>query len=290
MTPAIRAVTSADLPALFAYLGEQLTENGRHGNPLFQPMAPTSDPAVPPAMKARFTNGLATPVGEPGWRRAWIAVGAHGEIAGHIDLRARPDAEASHRVLLGMGVHRDHRRAGLGMRLIGTARGWAGAQPGFDWIDLDRVGVWGHSGGGYATVDAMFTYPDFYKVGISESGNHDNRNYEDDWAEKWQGLEVVDKDGDSNYDDQANQNRAENLKGKLLLAHGMMDDNVPPQNTLLVVDALIKANKDFDLLLFPNARHGFGQDSNYMTRRRWDFFVEHLLGGTPPAGYELGAD
>ena len=137
MTPAIRAVTSADLPALFAYLGEQLTENGRHGNPLFQPMAPTSDPAVPPAMKARFTNGLATPVGEPGWRRAWIAVGAHGEIAGHIDLRARPDAEASHRVLLGMGVHRDHRRAGLGMRLIGTARGWAGAQPGFDWIDLE---------------------------------------------------------------------------------------------------------------------------------------------------------
>ena len=70
----------------------------------------------------------------------------------------------------------------------------------------------------------------------------------------------------------------------------MMDDNVPPQNTLLVVDALVKANKDFDLLLFPNARHGFGQDSSYMTRRRWDFFVEHLLGGTPPAGYELGAD
>ena len=160
----------------------------------------------------------------------------------------------------------------------------------FDWIDLDRVGVWGHSGGGYATVDAMLTYPDFYKVGISESGNHDNRNYEDDWAEKWQGLEVVDKDGDSNYDDQANQNRAENLKGKLLLAHGMMDDNVPPQNTLLVVDALVKANKDFDLVLFPNARHGFGEDSDYMTRRRWDFFVEHLMGATPPAQYEMGAD
>ena len=88
----------------------------------------------------------------------------------------------------------------------------------------------------------------------------------------------------------ANQNRAENLKGKLLLAHGMMDDNVPPQNTLLVVDALVKANKDFDLVLFPNARHGFGEDSDYMTRRRWDFFVEHLMGATPPAQYEMGAD
>ncbi|MGQ4582314.1 DPP IV N-terminal domain-containing protein [Lysobacter sp. F60174L2] len=159
----------------------------------------------------------------------------------------------------------------------------------FDWIDLDRVGVWGHSGGGYATADAMFTYPDFYKVGISESGNHDNRNYEDDWAEKWQGLEFFDENGDSSYDAQANQNRAQNLKGHLLLAHGMMDDNVPPQNTLLVVDALVKANKDFDLLLFPNARHGFGEDSDYMTRRRWDYFVEHLMGATPPAQYQMRA-
>ncbi|MFS8064023.1 MAG: DPP IV N-terminal domain-containing protein, partial [Luteimonas sp.] len=95
------------------------------------------------------------------------------------------------------------------------------------WIDLDRIGVWGHSGGGYATADAMFTYPDFFKVGISESGNHDNRNYEDDWAEKWQGLEHKNKDGKSSYDAQANQNRAANLKGHLLLAHGLMDDNVP---------------------------------------------------------------
>jgi dipeptidyl-peptidase 4 len=155
------------------------------------------------------------------------------------------------------------------------------------WIDLDRVGVWGHSGGGYATADAMFSYPDFYKVGIAESGNHDNRNYEDDWAEKWQGLEVVDADGNSNYDAQANQNRAANLKGHLLLAHGTMDDNVPPSNTLLVVDALIKANKDFDLLMIPNARHGFGAANPYMTRRRWDYFVEHLMGATPPSQYEM---
>ena len=156
-------------------------------------------------------------------------------------------------------------------------------------IDIDRAGIWGHSGGGNATGTAMFRYPDFFKVGISESGNHDNRNYEDDWAEKWQGLEVKDKDGKSNYDDQANQNHAKHLQGKLFLIHGMMDDNVPPSSTMLVVDALVKANKDFDLLLLPHARHGYGMDSYYVMRRRWDYFVEHLLGATPPAGYALKA-
>lgn len=155
------------------------------------------------------------------------------------------------------------------------------------WIDLDRVGVWGHSGGGYATADALFSYPDFYKVGVSQAGNHDNRAYEDDWIEKWMDLEVADGDGGEIYADQANQARAGNLKGKLLLAHGMMDDNVPATNTLLVVDALIKANKDFDLLLFPHARHGFGEDDGYMTRRRWDYFVRHLMGAEPPAQYRM---
>jgi dipeptidyl aminopeptidase/acylaminoacyl peptidase len=156
----------------------------------------------------------------------------------------------------------------------------------YPWIDLDRAGIWGHSGGGYATAGAMFRYPDFFKVGISESGNHDNRNYEDDWAEKWQGLLEKRPDGTTNYDSQANQNFAKNLKGKLLLVHGTMDDNVPPSNTLLVVDALIKANKDFDLLLLPNRRHGYAAEP-YMMRRRWDYFVRHLLGADPPDGYEL---
>ncbi len=154
-------------------------------------------------------------------------------------------------------------------------------------IDLDRVGVWGHSGGGFATADAMFSYPDFYKVGISESGNHDNRNYEDDWGERYIGLIAKEADGKSNYERQANQINAANLKGKLLLAHGGLDDNVPPYNTYLVVDALVKANKDFDLIIFPNARHGYGSDSLYMMRRRWDYFVRHLQGGIPPEGYEI---
>lgn len=157
----------------------------------------------------------------------------------------------------------------------------------YPYLDLDRVGIWGHSGGGYATAAAMFRYPEFYKVGISESGNHDNRNYEDDWGERYIGLLKTDEEGKDNYEAQANQNFAENLEGKLLLAHGGMDDNVPPYNTYLVVDALIDANKDFDLIIFPNARHGFGDDSDYMTRRRWDYFVKHLMGAVPPEEFEL---
>ncbi|MEZ0485082.1 S9 family peptidase [Fibrella aquatica] len=147
----------------------------------------------------------------------------------------------------------------------------------YTYLDTNRVGIWGHSGGGFATATAMFRYPDFFKVGISESGNHDNRNYEDDWGERYNGLaSAVD------YEAQANQNYAKNLKGKLMLAHGMMDNNVPPSNTLLVVEALQKANKDFDLVLFPNSAHGFGSYSNYMARRRWDYFVKHLQGAEPP--------
>jgi dipeptidyl aminopeptidase/acylaminoacyl peptidase len=157
----------------------------------------------------------------------------------------------------------------------------------YPYLDLERVGMWGHSGGGYATAAALFRYPEFYKVGISESGNHDNRNYEDDWGERYIGLLVKDKDGNDNYRAQANQNYAENLQGKLLLAHGGMDDNVPPYNTYLVVDALIDANKDFDLIIFPNARHGFGEDTSYMTRRRWDYFVKHLMGAIPPEEFEI---
>jgi dipeptidyl aminopeptidase/acylaminoacyl peptidase len=156
----------------------------------------------------------------------------------------------------------------------------------YPWIDIERAGIYGHSGGGYAAAGAMFRYPDFFKVGVSQAGNHDNRCYEDDWGEKWQGLLRRNPDGTDNYESQANQNFAGNLKGKLLLAHGTMDSNVPPYNTLLVVDALIKANKDFDLLLLPNRGHGFGNEP-YMVRRRWDYFVRHLLGAEPPAGYEL---
>ncbi|MEM6629504.1 MAG: DPP IV N-terminal domain-containing protein [Bacteroidota bacterium] len=158
----------------------------------------------------------------------------------------------------------------------------------YPFMDLDKVGVWGHSGGGFAAAAALFRYPDFYKVGISESGNHDNRNYEDDWGERYIGLLQPTESGTSNYSQQANQEFAPNLKGKLLLAHGGMDDNVPPYNTYLVVEALIEANKDFDLIILPNQRHGFrGQSGLYMMRRRWDYFVKHLKGMEPPKEYQL---
>ena len=155
------------------------------------------------------------------------------------------------------------------------------------WMDIDRVGIFGHSGGGFASTAGILRYPDFYKVAVSQAGNHDNRNYEDDWGEKWQGLLEEYSDGTTNYDNQANQLVAENLQGKLLIAHGTMDTNVPHSNTMLVVDALIEANKDFDLLLLPNRRHGFGNEP-YMMRRRWDYFVRHLMGAEPPANYEFG--
>lgn len=155
------------------------------------------------------------------------------------------------------------------------------------WIDIDKVGIYGHSGGGFASTDAILRYPDFFKVAVSGAGNHDNRNYEDDWGEKWQGLLKKNADGTTNYDNQANQLLAKNLKGKLLLAHGTMDSNVPLYNTLLVVNELIEANKDFDLILFPNRGHGFGRE-NYMIRRRWDYFVKHLLGAEPPKEYKFG--
>jgi dipeptidyl aminopeptidase/acylaminoacyl peptidase len=158
----------------------------------------------------------------------------------------------------------------------------------YAYIDLERVGIWGHSGGGFGTTSAMFRYPEFFDVGIAESGNHDQRAYEDDWGEQYQGLLTRNRDGTDNYDAEANQNFAHQLRGKLLLAHGGMDDNVPPYNTYLVVDALVRANKDFDLIIFPNAGHGYGYASNYMMRRRWDYFVRWLLDSTPPDGYVIG--
>lgn len=168
---------------------------------------------------------------------------------------------------------------------IAAIKELAGRHP---WMDLDRVGIWGHSGGGFASTRAILQYPDFYKVAVSSAGNHDNRNYEDDWGEKWQGLLVENPDGTTNYDNQANHLLAKNLKGKLLIAHGTMDSNVPPSNTMLMVDALIKANKDFDLLMIPNAGHGFGSAYYYWTRRRWDYFVRHLIGVEPPKEFEFG--
>ncbi|XPF92885.1 DPP IV N-terminal domain-containing protein [Colwellia sp. RE-S-Sl-9] len=156
------------------------------------------------------------------------------------------------------------------------------------WIDIDRVGIWGHSGGGFASTKAMFSYPDFYKVAVSEAGNHDNRNYADEWGEKYHGLLVNNENKTTNYDSQANQLFADKLKGKLLLVHGTLDTNVTPYNTLMVVEALIEANKDFDMLMLPNRGHGFAREP-YMVRKRWDYFVTHLMGATPPKEFNFSS-
>jgi dipeptidyl aminopeptidase/acylaminoacyl peptidase len=153
-------------------------------------------------------------------------------------------------------------------------------------MDLDRVGIYGHSGGGFASTDAILRYPDVYKVAVSTAGNHDNRTYHAAYAEKYQGLLVKDTlKGTDNYANQVNASLAANLKGKLFLMTGDMDDNVHPGMTLQVVDALIKANKSFDFLILPNRSHGL--DEPYVVRRRWDYFVEHLLGATPPRDFRL---
>ncbi len=157
----------------------------------------------------------------------------------------------------------------------------------YPWIDLDRVGIWGHSGGGYATADAMFRYPEVFKVGWAESGNHDNRDYETQYSEMYQGLLVRHANGTTNYDNQANELIASHLEGHLMLTYGTMDDNVPPENTELVVQALIKANKNFDMIAIPNARHAYGYATPYITRRRWDYFVRYLAGNVPPKQYAL---
>ena len=150
------------------------------------------------------------------------------------------------------------------------------------WMDLDRVGIYGHSAGGYDATHALLIRPDFYDVAVSSAGNHDHQMAKAWWPEHWMGFDVG-----PHYVAQSNLTLAKNLKGKLLLVHGDMDNNVNPASTLRMAGELIKANKDFDLLLIPNRDHGLG-GHNYFTRKRWDYFVRHLLGVEPPKEYEIG--
>ncbi len=151
-------------------------------------------------------------------------------------------------------------------------------------IDIERVGIFGHSGGGFASTDAILRYPDFFKVAVSGAGNHDNRSYNIYWAEKYQGLMRRDSvRRTDNFANEANVSQVANLKGHLLLMHGDMDDNVHPAMTIQMVDALIKANKTFDLIIAPNRPHSLNEP--YFIRRRWDYFVQYLLGVAPPNNY-----
>ncbi|MEV0616701.1 DPP IV N-terminal domain-containing protein [Nonomuraea sp. NPDC050404] len=146
------------------------------------------------------------------------------------------------------------------------------------WLDTDRVGITGHSGGGFATGRALLAHPEFYKVGVAESGNHDMGIYVPMWPEQYHG-DV----SDEAKRELSNAPLAANLRGKLLLIHGELDDNVLPAQTLRLVDALIQADKDFDLLLIPGAEHALFGKTHYVKRRGWDYFVRHLHGTEPPA-------
>jgi dipeptidyl aminopeptidase/acylaminoacyl peptidase len=155
-------------------------------------------------------------------------------------------------------------------------------------IDLDRVGIYGSSGGGFSSTGAILRFPDFFKVAVSAAGNHDQRSYSFDWGERYQGPLKKNEDGSDNYQSQANHLLAGNLKGHLLLTWGSLDDNVHPNATLLLIQALIEHNKDFDLLVFPQGNHRYGGEP-YSIRRTWDYFVRHLRGEEPPAGYRIEA-
>ena len=152
----------------------------------------------------------------------------------------------------------------------------------YSWINVDKVGIFGHSAGGYDTGRAMLGFPDFYKVGVASSGDHDFRMEKAWWPEMYQGWPV-----DETYENVSNITNAANLKGKLLLIHGDIDDNVNPSSTFKLAEALVSADKQFDLLIFPSQRHGYqGKARFYFIKKRWNYFVEYLLGATPIWDFE----
>jgi dipeptidyl aminopeptidase/acylaminoacyl peptidase len=147
-------------------------------------------------------------------------------------------------------------------------------------IDIDRVGIYGHSGGGFMSTAAMLVYPDFFDVAVSSSGNHENEIYNSNWSEKHHGIrEVIRNDSTFfEYSIERNSSLANNLQGRLLLTTSDMDNNVHPAGTIRMAEALIRANKRFDFFLFPGQRHGYGNMSNYWFWLRAEYFARHLLG------------
>jgi dipeptidyl aminopeptidase/acylaminoacyl peptidase len=219
-------------------------------------------------------------VGSVGWRQAAVeqrgnaaALAELGFIVFTVDAMGTPlRSKAFHDAYYG-----DMRDNGIPDHVT-TLRQLAARYPA---MDLDRVGIFGHSGGGFSSTDAILSYPDVFHVAVSSAGNHDNRSYDFTWGEKYQGLLEEKPDGSDTFDSQANQNLADRLEGKLLLMYGTLDDNVHPNANWLLIDRLIEHDLDFDLLVLPNRNHGFANEP-YVIRRTWDYFVEHLLGEEPP--------
>lgn len=152
----------------------------------------------------------------------------------------------------------------------------------YPWIDLGRVGIHGHSGGGFMSTAAILKYPDFFKAAVSCAGNHDNNIYNRWWSEQHHGIQEKIEAGDTTfvYSIETNPQIAKNLKGHLMLVHGDIDNNVHPANTIRVVNALIHANKRFDMLILPGQRHGFGDMNEYFFWRMADYYCEWLMGAS----------
>ncbi len=151
----------------------------------------------------------------------------------------------------------------------------------YNFIDINRVGIHGHSGGGFMSTAALLVYPDFFKVAVSSAGNHDNSIYNRWWSEKHHGVkEIISEKGDTSfqYNIDKNPDLAKNLKGRLMLSHGEIDNNVHPANSMRVVNALIKANKRFDMIILPTQRHGFGDMTEYFFWKMSDYFARYLIG------------
>jgi dipeptidyl aminopeptidase/acylaminoacyl peptidase len=187
-------------------------------------------------------------------------------------LRGRAFHDVSYANLSNAGGIEDH---------VGALREIAACRP---YMDFSRVGIYGISAGGYAAARAVLAYPDVFKAAVAIAGNHDVRRDKARWVERYQGL-LTDETAEA-YARQSNSGLAERLTGRLLLIHGELDENVHPALTLQLAHALIAANKDFDLLLLPGARHDV-RDNPYVIRRVWDYFVTHLLSESPPAGHRI---
>jgi dipeptidyl aminopeptidase/acylaminoacyl peptidase len=153
----------------------------------------------------------------------------------------------------------------------------------YSWIDADKVGIFGHSAGGFDAAHAVLEFPDFYKVAVASSADHDFRMEKDWWPEMYMGWPV-----DSTYQLVSNITMAGNLKGKLLITHGGIDENVNPSATFKLAEALIRANKEFDMLILPSQHHGyFGIYNDYFTKKKWNYFVENLAGQRPIWDFKL---
>jgi Dipeptidyl peptidase IV (DPP IV) N-terminal region./Prolyl oligopeptidase family. len=152
----------------------------------------------------------------------------------------------------------------------------------YPYMDVNNVGIYGHSAGGYDATHALLTHPDFYKVGVSSAGNHDHRSAKAWWPELYMGFPA-----EKHYDEQSNFFLADKLEGKLLMVHGNMDNNVNPAASIRMADEFIKANKDFELILLPGKDHGTCYYDKYFIRKRWDFFVNYLMHKQAPKEFKI---